>query len=477
MKLRRVVQDGPALSRVVAVAWAALACALVAEFSRSSWIHPHCAGSASGPAGSGSGAAAANRTAAPPPAAPGTGPGWQEVDALIQQGPARHGKQVKQPGGVPANLTLLLVHMTNHDANLHGVPAGIGPGLFRWFAHAHTFNKSAGQSNRLLQSPVPACHFYVDHRYRILYIRNTKTAGTSISSMLGMKENPMACLNPQWCYAKCKGKRVCMEYLWDEKELRRVFQEYTVFAFVRNPWSRAISSWHHVDKYGLRQECQDSFGKFAEVPSAYGAKCLAYQGKCCRKRFGWILEHIEPQTRCLFTAEGQPVVDFIGRVENVDEDMQALLDLVNSRRPMGTEALTAPPLPKLMVAADELSGKEEERRRRYAQLYMNNTALEDIRRYFHRDFTLLQYNSSIPWAESGIDGGIVLGDAAGSLAVLGSSTSSLADAAGGGVGGDGGQQSGAAADGAGGGSSGTGQQAELAAAQGFPDPREMAMKG
>lgn len=56
------------------------------------------------------------------------------------------------------------------------------------------FNKSAGQSNRLLQSPVPACHFYVDHRYRILYIRNTKTAGTSISSTLGMKENPMACL-------------------------------------------------------------------------------------------------------------------------------------------------------------------------------------------------------------------------------------------------------------------------------------------
>lgn len=46
------------------------------------------------------------------------------------------------------------------------------------------------------------------------------------------------------------------------------------------------------------------------------------QGKCCRKRFGWILEHIEPQTRCLFTAEGRPIVDFIGRVENVDEDMQ-----------------------------------------------------------------------------------------------------------------------------------------------------------
>lgn len=385
-------------------------------------------------------------------------------------------------GAVPANLTLLLVHMTNHNANLHGVPAGIGPGLFRWFAYAHTFNKSAGQSNLLLQSPVPACHLYVDHRYRILYIRNTKTAGTSISSTLGMKENPMACLNPEWCYAKCKGKRVCMEYLWDEKVLRRVFQEYTVFAFVRNPWSRAISSWHHIHKYGLRQECQDGFAKFAEVPSAYGAKCLAYQGKCCRKRFGWILEHIEPQARCLFTADGRPVVDFIGRVENVDEDLQALLALINSRRPMGTEALSAPPLPKLMIGADELADKEEERWRRYAELYMNNTALEDIRRYFHKDFSLLQYNSSIPWAHSSIDGGIVLGDAASSLAVLGSSTSSLADAATGGLGGGSavrqvdGQQSGTAAGGAGGGAN-AGRQADPAAMQAFPDPRELALNG
>ncbi len=133
MKLRRAAQEGLALSHVVALAWAVLACALVVEFSRSSWSDPHCASSASGPAF----AAAANRTAAAP-ARPDTEPSWQQVDALIRQGPARHGRQTKQSGGVPANLTLLLVHMTNHNANLHGVPAGIGPGLFRWFAHAHT---------------------------------------------------------------------------------------------------------------------------------------------------------------------------------------------------------------------------------------------------------------------------------------------------------------------------------------------------
>jgi hypothetical protein len=56
-----------------------------------------------------------------------------------------------------------------------------------------SFNASAGQSNYGLQSPVPPCHFYADHRYRILYVRTSKTASTSISRTLGMKENPMVC--------------------------------------------------------------------------------------------------------------------------------------------------------------------------------------------------------------------------------------------------------------------------------------------
>lgn len=44
---------------------------------------------------------------------------------------------------------------------------------------------------------------------------------------------------------------------------------------------------------------------------------------CCKRRFGWLLEHIEAQTTCLFDDQGRPAVDFLGRVENLDEDMQA----------------------------------------------------------------------------------------------------------------------------------------------------------
>jgi hypothetical protein len=44
--------------------------------------------------------------------------------------------------------------------------------------------------------------------------------------------------------------------------------------------------------------------------------------KCCKRRFGWLLEHLEPQTACQFDDRGAPAVDFFGRVENLDEDMQ-----------------------------------------------------------------------------------------------------------------------------------------------------------
>ena len=44
---------------------------------------------------------------------------------------------------------------------------------------------------------------------------------------------------------------------------------------------------------------------------------------CCKRRFGWLLEHTEAQSTCLFDHDGAPAVDFLGRVEHLDEDMQA----------------------------------------------------------------------------------------------------------------------------------------------------------
>ncbi|KAI7846434.1 hypothetical protein COHA_000046 [Chlorella ohadii] len=320
---------------------------------------------------------------------------WQEVDALIQAPSPLHGPQ--QKGGLPNRWPVLLDHMTNKDADHHGLPFDMSEEMYDWFARARTFNHSSGQSREGLQSPVPACHFWVDHKYRVVYVRNTKTAGTSISVAMGMKENPYVCqIDPPACYEKCIDKQLCLQYMWDPEEIRRTFAEYTVFTFVRNPWARAISSWKHIHNRGLQPECRRSFAHFAELPSSYGAMCLAKKA-CCTQRFGWILEHIEAQSTCIFDCDGNPSVDFIGRTEHLEEDAKELIELINRRRPMGTPVLKHLDLPRLMVGDESLSesGDRMAMRRAYAELYLqSDTAFEDVHSYFKQDFKLLKFADS-----------------------------------------------------------------------------------
>ena len=80
---------------------------------------------------------------------------------------------------------------------------------------------------------MPSCHFYVDHQYKLIYVRTTKTGGTTLSQTLGFKENPMVCKwAPQWCLSKCKDRQLCMEYITSPEELPRLWRQYLVFTFV-----------------------------------------------------------------------------------------------------------------------------------------------------------------------------------------------------------------------------------------------------
>ena len=70
--------------------------------------------------------------------APGASNGltWQQLDELIHQPAGLHGRLKK--GGMPADWPKLLAHMTNKNAQLHGVPEFMSQAVFRWFAAAYT---------------------------------------------------------------------------------------------------------------------------------------------------------------------------------------------------------------------------------------------------------------------------------------------------------------------------------------------------
>ena len=62
----------------------------------------------------------------------------EQIEALIRRPVGLHGLQ--QKGGLPANLSFVLGHMTDTDPNIReeGIPKNMSPAIFRWFAHAHT---------------------------------------------------------------------------------------------------------------------------------------------------------------------------------------------------------------------------------------------------------------------------------------------------------------------------------------------------
>ncbi|PSC75375.1 hypothetical protein C2E20_1285 [Micractinium conductrix] len=327
---------------------------------------------------------------------------WQEVDKLISQPAGLHGRL--QKAGPPAGFAGAMQHMVNMNAGMPaGLPSAITPEISAWLVATRKWNglrrfeQVAARRTRTpprppppaVRSPISSCHYLVDHKHRLIFIRSTKIGGTSISDQLGIANHPVMCKwQPQYCEAGCEGRPFCLRYMTTPQAVPAVWMNYTVFAFTRNPWTRAISSHHFNHRRAIKPECREKFSDFAANPSLVGQLCYD-RFSCCQERFGFVLEHVEPQSpSCLFTSEGQPAVDFLGRAEHLEEDFQSLLVLLNSRRQAGEPPLNISDMPNLNTA----DGSGDKKRRYYAEHYVNNTAsLCDVRNYYDEDFGTLRF--------------------------------------------------------------------------------------
>ena len=60
------------------------------------------------------------------------------IEAMIRAPVGLHG--AVQKGGLPANFPFVVAHLTDTNPNVReeGIPATMGPAIFRWFAQAYT---------------------------------------------------------------------------------------------------------------------------------------------------------------------------------------------------------------------------------------------------------------------------------------------------------------------------------------------------
>lgn len=195
-----------------------------------------------------------------------------------------------------------------------------------------------------------------NHNNKIpLFVRVPKTGTSSIQACL--EENnfflkvkkeelvnsfdPTKVLHPETHY---------IEHIvdWITKLDKDIRKKFFIFCFVRNPWDKAVSSW----KFGSwHSDWNMSFLDFCKY-------LLTFKGHRDNQKDD--LDHCGKEFHALpcsvFTHENQssPVVDFIGKFENLQEDFDAICD-------------------KIGIPRQELPHKNKSEHKHYTEYYDDET--------------------------------------------------------------------------------------------------------
>ncbi|PRW56277.1 hypothetical protein C2E21_5166 [Chlorella sorokiniana] len=183
------------------------------------------------------------------------------------------------------------------------------------------------------------CQVWVNHRYRIIYLRHAKTGSSSL-----------------FCYFNgCRDNKGQAETAFvpltnvPEDEVEDLWRSYFVVSFVRNAYTRAVSSYRMM----MRNVASQSYGwdQFCADPASFVDECMA-DPACSKKGADFVYTHIQPQAECIKADDGGWAVDFIGRMEHIDQDLSLVLEQLDQRRPKGV-----PPVKPLERSLENVNGR------------------------------------------------------------------------------------------------------------------------
>eukprot|EP01026_Neomeris_dumetosa_P072881 TRINITY_DN7440_c0_g1_i6.p1 TRINITY_DN7440_c0_g1~~TRINITY_DN7440_c0_g1_i6.p1 ORF type:complete len:428 (+),score=16.72 TRINITY_DN7440_c0_g1_i6:133-1284(+) len=170
------------------------------------------------------------------------------------------------------------------------------------------------------------CAVFVNHKYKFIFIKNPKVAGTSIWGYFGwICKDDMAPEKVGNCFEKADLEHMPFE------EVEKLWSEYTVFATSRNPFARGASAYKYLlgRRKSNKTECSNpSFELFSQFPFVIGLQTRQFD---CIENHQHDFFHVENQAQCLMTANGESAVDFIVSMENLGEDFQQLLQVLVQR--------------------------------------------------------------------------------------------------------------------------------------------------
>lgn len=164
----------------------------------------------------------------------------------------------------------------------------------------------------------------VSHKYKYVFVKTRKTAGTSIQVALwkyrgdqdsttklpGVADfkvqNPIGGLGSHTSAKKIKNKIGLDKW-----------KEYFTFAFERNPWDKVVSAYWHQYSRGLRIEFTPFCIKAAENSQKRKVRFSSYSYNKVRAF---------PIDWGKYTESNKVIVDFMGKYENLKKDLRFVCD-------------------------------------------------------------------------------------------------------------------------------------------------------
>jgi len=169
----------------------------------------------------------------------------------------------------------------------------------------------------------------VSHSHKAIFVHIPKTAGTSIEAVLGMHGDKqdigvVPYFNQELDYEHLYGRQ--MQHM-TAQSIRTVlnddalFNSYFKFTVVRNPWDRLVSALAWTDQKWVRGEELTLDGFDSQVRQLHAVLSSASSAAPAQ-----LPPYLYPQSLYIFDAERRPLVNFIGRYENLAADWRVIQD-------------------------------------------------------------------------------------------------------------------------------------------------------
>ena len=151
----------------------------------------------------------------------------------------------------------------------------------------------------------------ISHTYKCIFVEVPKTGSTSIRTIIGEPQKPH--LNIQEIkknfFHETSLEMNPLKYFFQKRKLKRQWNRYFKFGFVRNPWDRVVSLY--LRKEGLQMSDKMTFEEF--VHWIENSSDTSIHPSKHQNQLDWFLDE-----------KGNIAVDFIGKFETLNEDWKII---------------------------------------------------------------------------------------------------------------------------------------------------------